>query len=171
MTHEHPPAEWFELWPDLPQEARAELLAHALQCAACRERLTREDPTRAFSLLAATPLPDDLLERVSRDVDRAIAASASRPAGRRLRGAGWTAIAASLLLALGLAVLAPERPETPGVSVPVPAPGPVQAETRTPAPVAPPATIELLSPQDAEVYDISVGDARIVMVFDAEIDI
>jgi anti-sigma factor RsiW len=169
LTLHHPPAEWFERWPDLPQAARSELLAHTLECAACQERLTRDDPSRAFALLAARSLPDDWLERVSRDVDRAVAASAARPASRGLRGGGWAAIAASLLLALALAVLAPDRPEAPVAAVPrVEA---VQADKGTPFGGAPAATIQLLSPQDAEVYDISVGDTRIVMVFDAEIDI
>ena len=169
MTSHHPPAESFERWPDLSGPARTELLAHALECAACRERLTHDDPSRAFALLATRPLPDEWLERLSRDVGRAVAASAARPASRGLRGGGWAAIAASLLLAIGLAVLAPDRPEAPVAAVPrVEA---VQADTGTPLAGAPPASIELLSPQDAEIYDISVGDTRIVMVFDAEIDI
>ena len=168
MTPLHPPAEWFERWPDLPQDTRAELLAHALGCSTCRLRLTGDDPTRAFALLSARPFPDELLERVSRNVGRALDASAAKPASRRLRGAGWSAIAASLLLALGLALLAPDRPQAPGAVRQLPAA--VQAETRTP-PAGAPATIQLLSPQDAEVYDFSVGGTRIVMVFDAEIDI
>ena len=169
MTPRHPPAEWFERWPDLPPEARAQLLAHALECTACRGRLTQEDPTRAFALLAARPLPEALLERVSQNVSRAVAMGTPRPASRGLRSAGWTAIAASLLLALGLAVLAPDRPEAPRTALREPVS--VQAVTRTPAAAAVPATIQLLSPENAEVYDISVGDARIVMVFDAELDI
>lgn len=169
MSSLHPPGASFAGYPDLPQREREALLRHALDCAECRHRLTRDDPTRAFALLSLRPLPDTLLEQVSRQVGRAVASSAEGPARRRLRGAGWSAIAASLALAAALSVLVPDRPEAPAVLAPHP--GAVRAESLMPPAAAQPATIQLLSPQDAEVYDISVGDTRIVMVFDAEIDI
>lgn len=168
MSLVHPPEDRFAAYEELERDEREELLRHASECARCRGRLLAVDPTRAFALLAVRPLPDPVLQRVSDGVRRRIdAASPARDAGRF----AWGAIAASLVLAAILGGLVVRHP----TSIGAPVAGPRVEAARVVEPRSErdrePGAIEVLSPAGAEVYDLSVGEARIVMVFDAEIDI
>jgi len=167
MSPSHPPQSRWSAFDELRRAEREELLRHAYECAECRDRLLEADPTRAFALLSVRPVPEPVLEQVSAGVRRQL--DAPRPA-RRVGGVAWGAIAASLVLAATLGGLVVRQRSVIGA----PAGGPQVESARAVEPgpeYAEPSAIEVLSPAGAEVYDLSVGDARIVMVFDSEIDI
>ena len=52
----------------LEGELRRRAVDHLTGCATCRSALAGEDPSRIFSLLGRMPLPDVLLDQVSRGV-------------------------------------------------------------------------------------------------------
>jgi len=133
--------------------------AHLRACAACRAAWLREEPTRIFSLLSEAPVPQGILEGVSRQV----AASIERPV--RKSGAvapiafpGLAAAAAALVLALatGWLVLAPSSTSRPVAAQAAPAH----------------ADVELLSsPGEGRVVDLTVGDTQVVMIFDPRLEL
>lgn len=137
--------------------ARAEAVAHARACPACRAGLLAADPVAVFALLDEVEIPETLLLSVSAGVGAALDRQAPRRAWLR-PAAAWAAAAG---LALGLLVPAAVRR----------GPGPPLASS---AAVVPPraerAGIEALrTPGPAQVLDLTVGDTQVVMIFDAEL--
>jgi hypothetical protein len=155
-------------YDELGRAERDALLRHAYECAECRGRLVAADPARAFALLAVRPLPEGTLATVSDGVRRRIAPPAA--AGRRA-GLAWGAIAASLLLAAALSGLGGLRPSGTARRTAGPSFEGARAAGLARERGREPGAVEVLSPAGAEVYDLSVGEARIVMIFDADIDI
>jgi hypothetical protein len=146
------------------------LLSHLAHCAACRAEVAATDPSRLFDLLALEPVPSELLERLSFAVEEAVdGAEAGLPGGpaaawRRVR---WPAasLAASLVLAGFLATYVSRRDAELQV-----APAPPATAVAGTAATAP--GFELLSsPGEAQVVDLAVGEVRLVMIFDAELDL
>ena len=140
---------------DLDRAARAVAVEHAAGCADCRARLLAADPTHAFALLAAVPIPAGRLENLSAEVGREI----DRLGGRsRSRGRAIGSVAASVALAAALVGLvgdrgAPETVERAGVE---PAYGRVDV---------------LSSPGEAQVLDLRVGGTQVVMIFDKDLEL
>lgn len=150
-------------------EERRELLVHLQACEMCRSRWSAKDPSVLFSLLAIEPVPDDVLERVSRGVEDAMAAEVERETGRRW--VAWGSLAASLLVA---AVLGAYLWNQAPITAPAPAVADSGAGMSAPAPEAtiPAGMIEFLeSPESAEVVEMSVGDVEVVMIFDEAMEI
>ena len=149
---------------DRPADERHEILTHLRGCAACRAELAKRDPSLLFSVLALEPVPADVLDRVSRRAEAAIAREERRSAIRRTYA--WGSLAASILVAglfgayfwthRGLDAPPPDRPAVVDV---IPAPAPDAA--------MPAGMIELLdSPGSADVVEMTVGDVEVVMIFD-----
>jgi hypothetical protein len=133
-------------------------------CASCRDVWTATDPTRLFALLVTREIPGRILDDVSEGVRSALDSGApARPAPVRrwsVRAAG--ALAAGVLLALALVIFTGDGPR-PGSSL-----GSV-AEL---ADIAPEASVALLdTPGEATVVDLTMGEARVVMIFDQELDL
>ena len=151
----------------LHKARRRELLEHVAGCAACRAALAAEDPSLLFSLLTLEPVPPSVLERVSRGV-----AQAAEAAGRDRAPRRWAlaSLAASLFVAVALGGYAWLRPApAPVVQATQAEPVPRQMPADTAVPVG---MIELLeSPGEAQVLEIDVGQARLVMIFDEALDI
>lgn len=147
---------------------REELLRHLAECAACRSPWLDEDPTRIFALLSLEPVSEHLLERLTRDVNRAVEREA--PSARPVRRIyAVAAIAAALVLAAafgiewtrGPATLVEPRVETLEAFAEPP-----------PGPSLPHPGIDLIeSPGTAQVLDLSVGETQFVMIFDEALDI
>jgi len=152
---------------DLDGARRASVLEHARGCAACRRSLLAGDPSRAFALLGARPVPPAVLRHVSTGVASALASgspSASEGTARRVAVAGW---AAALLLAAGVAGLLSGPAESPATSN-----SPAARAAMTADEVGPQAGVEVLSsPGNAQVVDLAVGDAQVVMIFDEGLDL
>jgi hypothetical protein len=148
---------------DLRAAERHEILTHLRGCAGCRSELAGRDPSLLFSILALEPVPSDVLERVSRRAEAAIAREKLRSATRRTYA--WGSLAASILVA-GLfgAYFWTQRgldapPDRPAVVDVIAAPAPDAA--------MPAGMIELLdSPGSADVVEMTVGDVEVVMIFD-----
>jgi hypothetical protein len=146
---------------------REEALGHLVRCADCRGVLAADGTERLFSLLATERVPDAVLDRLSASVTAAVAAE--EPARPRRLGFAAASVAASLLLAglLGTYLLKSEVEPPPvpaAVAVaPVPAPAPAQA---APSGVETSSGFELVTPEEAEVVRVRIGDAELVMVFD-----
>ena len=151
----------------LPDERRGDLLEHVRGCAACRDAWTASDPTRLFALLSTRGVPEGILDEVSEGVFSAIDSGAPTPARRgggfNLRAVG--ALAAGILFALGIVFFSGKSPE---IGSPV---GPV-AEIAEITEIAPGASVALLdTPGEARVIDLTMGEARVVMIFDQELDL
>lgn len=146
--------------PDGPERRR--LLEHVAGCGACRERLTAHDPAALFALLALSAPPPGALERLGREVERAVEHSAPRRSRTRR---AWTALAASLAAALLLGSLLWRSAPAPH--------GPPRAalEADTARSEAPRATIEISSPPTAQLIDLSIGDTQLIMIFDERLDL
>ncbi len=172
----HPDAREYERLDELTEVRRREVLLHAETCAACRESLTRHDPTAIFALLSLTPIPEFSLARLGREIDSAI--DNAPPA----QGFGWrvvASVAASLLLAVFFGYQAlqvePVRIAETADTVAGPPVGSEAASRGILLPVlgsAPERGLELISsPGEAEVVDFSLGDTHVVMIFDKALDI
>jgi anti-sigma factor RsiW len=147
---------------DLPASDRRELLAHLRGCAACRAELAGHDPSLLFSVLALEPVPAGVLEQVSERAAVAIEREQRRSVTRR--ALAWGSLAASILVAaLAGAYFLGDR------EAPVPGSPEMVEVLQTPEPEAaiPAGMIELLhSPSKADVVEMSIGDVRVVMIFD-----
>jgi hypothetical protein len=148
----------------LPPDRRDQLLQHLRKCSACRGAWSASDPSRLFSMLSVRELPGDLLDSVSEGVFSAIDSGTPTPArvggARSLRAAG--ALAAGILLAVTLVLFTGRVPD---VGSPVDS----LAELGE---IAPGATVALLdSPGEARVVDLTMGETRVVMIFDQELDL
>ena len=164
----HPDPGRFERFDRLSAAARSELLDHAAGCAACRERLLEDDPTRLFALLSVAPLPDEAMARLSSGLEAELdRAAPPRPGLPRLRAAAG--LAASLILAgfLGLYLTGVPRPE-PSLAVVPAIPSAILASERE----APAGGVELISsPGEAQVLELTIGDTQVTMIFDEALDI
>ena len=134
---------------------REELLDHVRICVRCRASLAEDDPSRLFALLARHAVPSRIVEGVSEGVREAIGSSARSAAGGSY-AAAWAA-------ALLLAAIAGWRLVSP---VPVPVASKLAGPPRDRAEVD-----VLSSPGSAQVVDLAVGDAQIVMIFDEGLDL
>jgi hypothetical protein len=157
------------LQDDAPGD-RHEALEHIRGCTRCRAEVARDDPSRLFALLALEPVPEALLQRLSRNVDDAV----DRELADRLplRRWGIASLAASILLAGFFSTYLWTRGRPTGAP---PLGGGVDLVEHVDAgpegPLAPPAVIEVSSPGTAQVLDLSVGDTQLVMIFDKALDI
>lgn len=157
---------------ELPAAERNQAIRHAVGCARCRIALLAEDPSRAFSLLALEPVPQEALETLSRRVDAEIDGPTVRS---RPTASPWLApLAASVLLAAALVVLGGLSGDdaVPGAE---PAFAPIETAEiqRFLEDRAPVEGVEILSsPGDSpEVLDLAVGDTQIVMIFDEALEL
>jgi ferric-dicitrate binding protein FerR (iron transport regulator) len=143
---------------------REEAIEHLRRCEACRTEAASEDPARIFALLAARPIPQEILEQVSTRVAAAVrGAEALRPPvpSRRLRMASaWAAAAAlavALLLPLGGGTGRPSSDDTAAIFAPA---------------ASPRAGVQVVSsPGVSQVVDLTVGETQLVMIFDAGLDL
>jgi hypothetical protein len=157
-------------------EERQVVLKHARSCAACRGLLVTDDPARLFALLRLEPLPEAALERLSdrvaTEIDRDV-----RPAARFRRGWSAASLAASLILGAVLgSYLLTARIEEPVValdSASAPAEESVSLVREATAPDTDPVRgVELISsPGAGKLVNLSVGETRVVMIFDEALDI
>ena len=64
----HPHPDDLRRFNELEPELRGEVLGHVAGCAECRERFLAPDPSRAFALLSLAVVPEETLDRLSRNV-------------------------------------------------------------------------------------------------------
>lgn len=146
---------------------RRAMLGHLRTCAACRAAAADHDPSLLFALLADTPIPERILDEVSRGVSRN-AGRDRAPWGSLDPAAPWLrrgAAAAVVTLALASGYLAMrEGSAPPAVAVHVPA-------TEIPArPAAPRADVDVGSVGSvSQVVDFTVGDTQVVMVYNGDL--
>jgi len=160
----HPSPEMLSRLDGMAPDRRRELLCHVRACSACRSEWAASDPTRLFAMLSTRGVPEDLLDSVSEGVFAAIDSGIGAPRGvsRRwnLRAAG--ALAAGILFSLGIVFFTGETPEVGS---------PVQPVLDL-AEIAPGASLALLeTPGEARVIDLTMGETRVVMIFDQELDL
>jgi len=164
-------------WEELTGDDRMVHLRHVRECPSCRALLASDCPEALFGMLALEPLPAAALQSLSSNVQRAI--EDERPAGTGIRR--WlqvAGLAASLLIAGWLGAYLTRTEPEPIREAPAVARQPVvkpedwkqihqQIDRMVPA-----EGIELVSsPSSAQVVDFTVGDTRVVMIFDQELDI
>ena len=150
-------------------ESRRELLEHVRDCADCRATVLAEEPSRLFALLTLDAVPPEILDRLSRRLDERPAAP--RRPGRPL--AAVLSLAASIVLAgfLGSYLLSHPPQEITALAVP-PTADPVWVSSRPAQPqsarqAGPVHGVELLSsPGAGKLVNLSVGETRVVMIFD-----
>jgi len=143
----------------LTGECRREALEHLAGCPACRRRVTAADPALVFALLGAAAVPTEVLERLTLAVESGLP---PRPAAR-----GWWPAAAALAASLLLTAMFGTYVSRLGSPEPATRAGLAAIELP-----APPRTVELISsPGRAEVVDLAVGETRVVMIFDRDLDI
>jgi hypothetical protein len=150
-------------------QCRRELLEHVRDCAECRATVLAEEPSRLFALLSLDAVPPEILDRLSRRLGERPAAPrrAARPFGAML------SLAASIVLAgfLGAYLLSHPPLEIATLDAPPPA-DPVWVSSRPPEPrdarhAGPIHGVELLSsPGAGTLVNLSVGETRVVMIFD-----
>ena len=136
---------------------RRAMIEHLARCARCRNRAAAHDPAILFSLLALSPIPDDVLSGVSTEVARR-AGRDRLPLGGLVGSAPWprrAAVAAVLLLTLvsGYTTLR-ERPVAP--------PEIFRSQPRADVDVAAENGV-------SQVIDLTVGDTQIVMVYNGDL--
>ncbi len=152
-------------------ERRHRELREALEDPAARQRLAGDDPTRLFALLATRPVPDAVLDAVSREVAAGIRREGRRPGASRWLA--WGGVAAGLLLAATLAVPL-YRPLGPPATVVVDSGGGAWADPVTPQETLPGREgLQLTLAGDArpQVFDLAVGDVQVVMIFDEGLEL
>ena len=116
----HPDPEQLRRLETLDAPRRREILAHARDCAACRDELTRVDPSSLFAMLSLEPLPADALERLSARIDRDTSRQAAAPA----KTWRWPAVAASLAVVAFLTIQISRRPAVEAPVSPISAASP-----------------------------------------------
>lgn len=156
--------------PDLlPARERGELLDHAAGCAACRLLLVKSDPSRLFALLARTPVPASVVGRLAERIEPPAArAAGAAPTVSPLRS--YASLAASLLLAAALGAYSlwtPFDPTDPATSTIAMVPGLAAHDVEESG-----GSVRLLSsPGQAQVIDLSVGETRVTMIFDGDLEL
>lgn len=168
---DHPQHQKLAEFDSLDEQSRRALLRHVRECAACRARWAAEDPSRLFAALALAPPDDDALERLSAAVDRGIELETTRR--KRGRIYAVASIAASLMLAAVVgSFLLNDDVAPPPDAARVPPIAALSAE----APGAPPeaewsGVYLVASPGEARVVDLTIGETRVVMIFDEAFDL
>jgi len=164
----------------LERVERVAVLDHVRDCADCRQVWLADDPSRVFALLGRVDVPAAALDQLSRRIG-------DRIDGRRARNGllGAASLAASLLLGALVGGYLYEVPRPVALERPATAGAPLTAgaavETAAdddlvlpamPGPRAPVRGVELLeSPGTGKLVNLTVGETRVVMIFDAELDI
>jgi hypothetical protein len=144
----------------LDEVERDEVRCHVSSCASCRTIWSEADPSRLFAILGTQSLPVASLDRLTARINEELDDLDAGPSAAR-RASGWASLAASVLLAALIGGYMISRPET-GIDQ-------VAAAARDQGFGG--SGIEVMTPVDAEVYDLMVGDTQIVMIFDERIDI
>lgn len=154
------------LLDESPGPARSELLLHLRDCPACRAWLASRDPSRLFALLALEPVPAAFLERLTAAVDQAVPRVAGRSTG--VERWGLASLAASLVLASLVGAYLWERE-----AATVPSGSAAERLVEAVEQPAGPAFELLSSPGTAtvQVLDLPLGDSRLVMIFDKDLDL
>jgi len=170
---------------ELAPAVREEALAHLAQCAPCRAVLASYGSERLFSLLVLDRIPEDALDRLSASVATAVGAEGPALPGRR--GFAAASLAASLLLAglVGTYLFSSRVDVAPGAvaisraeSVPVPEVAEAPSGLTRPAGVSTRNEealvangFEVVTPEEAEVVRVQIGDTHLVMVFDEALNL
>ena len=147
----------------LDEVDRAEVLRHVGSCASCRAIWSEADPSRLFALLGTESAPVAALDRLTARVNVELDDLEPGLAAAR-HGFGWATLAASVLLAAVIGGYLISRPDT-GIETAPPVAIVAQEDEFVGS------GIEVMTPVDAEVYDLRVGDTQIVMIFDERFDI
>ena len=142
---------------------RREVLGHVAVCGSCRAVWVEADPSRLFALLEADAVPTAALDRLTERVNEEIDAVATTSIRRR-PGLGWASLAASVMLAAAVGGYLVSRPDVVG-------PANVAEAVAIQQDRFAGSGIEVMTPADADVFDLTVGDTRIVMIFDERLDI
>jgi anti-sigma factor RsiW len=162
MKYRHLDRDVLARFDNLSAQERQEVLAHTQGCADCRRRLAEADRSYLFAALGAEAIPSAALDRLSARINDEIdrLEEVSRPG----RWPAWWSIAASLLLGAIIGGFLLVQPDAPAVRR--------SRLSDLPGPDEPISAIEVLSsPSEAQVFDLTVGDTEIVMIFDEELDI
>ncbi len=148
----------------LEEGERREAIEHLGRCEACRKKALAGDASRLFALLAASPVPRDILDRVSSGVAAAIRGEAPVPRrapSYRVRTASAWAAAAVLAAAILLPLAG--RPGQPG---------PERASAAPSREQVPRAGVQLVaSPGAIQTVDLTVGETQLVMIFDPRLEL
>jgi len=174
MNEEHLTPEQIAAFDAPDRPGRETALAHVRGCEPCRRRLCADEPSRLFALLALAPIPDTALEQVSRRVSAELHRETVGSAARR-RWFAVASIAASLFVAaifLGYSWMQSSETSQLARSVAIDAPASQIASVDWLEFDEPAGQIQLISsPGTAQVLDLTVGDTRVVMIFDEALDI
>lgn len=163
MIDRHPDPLRLADFDALEDSVRREVLDHVAVCGACRSIWVDADPARVFALLEDDSVTQSALDGLTARINDEIDTLQTEPAGRRA-GLGWASIAASVLLTAVIGGYLISRPQVGGV--------PIVAETAVKQhDEFAGSGIEVMTPAEAEVYDLTVGDTQIVMIFDERLDI
>lgn len=161
---DHPETRQLIEFDSLDERARTALLLHVRDCSRCRAVWAAADPTRQFAALRLAPLDPAVLDRLSAGIDRGIEGEQARR--RRGRLYGVASIAASLLLAavVGGFLWRGDVAPPPGTAA-LQGAGALRDDTWS--------GVELVaSPGDeARVVDLTIGETRVVMIFDEALDL
>jgi hypothetical protein len=157
----HPDRQALSGFDALDQVERDAVLLHVASCASCRAIWSEADPARLFALLGAESVPVAALDRLTVRLNDDLAAQPASFAGQRF---GWASLAASFLLAVAIGGYLISRPDI-GIATAVPVATVAQEDEFAGS------RIEVMTPADADVYDLTVGDTQIVMIFDERLDI
>lgn len=161
--HGHPHRRLLSDFDALEDLERTEVLGHVAACRLCRAIWLEADPSRVFALLEGDSVSESALEDLTARINDQIDAVQAEPTGRRA-GYGWASLAASVLLTAVIGGYLISRPDVGGGSIVVGTTVEQREEFGG-------SGIEVMTPADAEVYDLTVGDTQIVMIFDERLDI
>jgi len=156
----HPDRRMLSGFDALDEVERGEVLSHVSSCESCRTIWSEADPSRLFAILGTQSLPLAPLDRLTARINEELDDLDAEPAATR-RGSGWASLAASILLAALIGGYMISRPETRTDEVAAAAVDQGFGGSG----------IEVMTPADADVYDLMVGDTQIVMIFDERLDI
>lgn len=152
-------------WDTAPAVERRRWMGHVESCSRCRDRWLGEEPSRLFSLLEEAPVDREILDDLTDGVLEEIGGIPRKGIGSRT----VAVLAASFILAvLALPFLMVTGTTGPATS-------PVIAENAIPPaglyePTA--AGVEILStPGTARVVDMTVGETKVVMIFDERLEL
>ena len=153
-------------------------------CRSCRAILIADRPEALFGLLAQTSIPPAALERLSQNVSSALDAlevghgsgdvgDPQTPSRRRWLVALALAASVALAMLIGLPLVRQDVGTEIAEATPVVVPQVLEVlKSIRPAVGGPVRGVELLSsPGEAEVVELAIGDAQVVMIFDKELDI
>jgi hypothetical protein len=159
----HPDPHQLSQFDSLEDVERREVLRHVAACGACRSVWVEADPSRVFALLGADAMPETALDRLTAGINDEIDAVETVSVGRR-PGFGWASLAASVMLAAAIGGYLVSRPDVVSRAS-------VAEAVATQHDQFAGSGIEVMTPAGADVYDLTVGDTQIVMIFDERLDI